>query len=97
VLLVRALGLLVRRPFAGNGVAPPRPPPILAVGGNFFIPVEFSLALCVPHPLVVVLDRPLTAGDLAAGGNAPEAEPPAMSGPGKDPFAIRKFSLRAQM
>jgi hypothetical protein len=46
---------------------------------------------------VVVLDRLLTAGDLAAGGNAPEAEPPAMSGPGKDPFAIRKFSLRARM
>jgi hypothetical protein len=46
---------------------------------------------------MVVLDRLLTADDLAAGGNTQEAEPPTMSRPGKGPFAIRHSGLRALM
>jgi hypothetical protein len=38
-----------------------------------------------------VLDRPLAAGDLAAGGNTPEAEPPAMSRPDKGLFVRRTY------
>jgi hypothetical protein len=42
---------------------------------------------------MVVLDRLLTAGDLAAGGNTPEAEPPAVSRPGKGLFVRRVYLL----
>jgi hypothetical protein len=42
---------------------------------------------------MVVLDRLLTAGDLAAGGNTPEAEPPTVSRPGKGLFVRRNLLL----
>jgi hypothetical protein len=90
-MLVRALLLRVRRPFTGNGVAPPRPPPLLVVGRVSPLSVGPRLAQCVCLLPLVVLDRPLTAGDLAAGGNAPEAEPPAVSRPGKDLFVRRTY------
>jgi hypothetical protein len=40
LVLVRAIAPPVRRPFAGNGDAPPRPPPFLAVGRVSPLPVE---------------------------------------------------------
>jgi hypothetical protein len=91
VLLVRALGLHVRRSFAGNGVAPPRPPPLLVVGRISPLSVGPRLVLCVYLFPLIVLDRSLTAGDLAAGKNVPEAEPPAVSRPGKGLFVRRAY------
>jgi hypothetical protein len=88
---MRALGPLVHRPFAGNGVAPPRPPPRLVAGRIPPLSVGSRLALCACLFPLVVLDRPLTAGDLAAGENAPEAEPPAVSRPSKGLFVRRAY------
>jgi hypothetical protein len=96
-MLVRALLLHVRRPFTGNGVAPPRPLPLLAIGRISFLSDEPRLAQRVFLLLLVVLDRPFTVGDLAAGGNTPEAELPAVSRPGRGLFVRRNLLLGTQV
>jgi hypothetical protein len=72
LMLLRALDRHVRRPFAGNGDVPPRPPPLLAVGNVPSLLVEPHLFQLSPRTLLIVPSRSHPAGDLAAGGNMPE-------------------------
>jgi hypothetical protein len=84
LVLMRVLDAPVRRSFTENGGAPPRPPPLLAVGRVPPLPVEPRFVQLVPHSLLVIPHRPLPAGDLAAGKNTPGPSNRAVSRPGRD-------------
>jgi hypothetical protein len=78
LMLLRALDGHVHQPPAGNGDAPLQPPPLLAAGRAPPLPVEPHFAQPVPHALLVVPDRSLPTGDLAAGGNVRSRRPVAV-------------------